>query len=137
MDDPRSEDSFSIALEFESGASGVIQGSYHGPDGVFDDRIEVQASEGMAEVLGCEAFFEGDLRGDTQLRTRIGGRWLDDPATDSWDASVRRSVSAILASFAAGEQPEVGLVEGRQTVALIEAAYRSADERRTISMEEM
>ncbi len=137
MDSPRSEDSFSLSLVFESGATGVIQGSYHGPDGVFDDRIEIQASTGMAEVRGCEAFFEGDLTGDTQLRTRIGGRWLDDPVADSWDDSVRRSVSAILASFALGEDPEVGIEAGRQTVALIEAAYRSAEEGRTISLDEV
>ena len=137
MDRPRSEDSFSIALEFESGASGVIQGSYHGPDGVFDDRIEIQASDGMAEVLGCEAFFEGDLSGDTQLRTRVGGRWLDDPVSDAWDESVRRSVSAILASFAKGEDPEIGIAEGRQTVALIEAAYRSAEQGHTVRMDEV
>lgn len=137
MDNPRSEDSFSIALGFESGATGVIQGSYHGPDGMFDDRIEIQASEGMAEVLGCEAFFEGDLTGDTQLRARIGGRWLDDPVSDAWDESVRRSVGAILASFAAGEDPEVGMEEGRNTVAVIEAAYRSAEDGRTVALEDL
>ncbi len=137
MDRPRSEDSFAITLGFESGATGVIQGSYHGPDGVFDDRIEVQASGGMAEVLGCEAFFEGDLTGDTRLRTRMGGQWHDDPATGAWDESVRLSVISILASFAAGEVPEVGIEQGRAAVALIEAAYRSAEQGRTISMEEM
>jgi UDP-N-acetylglucosamine 3-dehydrogenase len=137
MDRPRAEDSFTIALEFESGATGVIQGSYHGPDGVFDDRIEVQGTAGMAEVLGCEAFFEGDLTGDTQLRTRIEGRWLDDPVSDSWDDSVRRSVSEILASFSAGEDPEVSLAEATRTVALIETAYRSAEQGRTIPMEEV
>jgi UDP-N-acetylglucosamine 3-dehydrogenase len=128
MDRPRSEDSFAIVLDFGSGATGVIQGSYHGPDGVFDDRIEVQASAGMAEVLGCEAFFEGDLTGETRLRTRVDGSWTDDPVTDTWDASVRRSVSAILGSLACGEDPEVGLAEATATVEVIEAAYRSAEQ---------
>ena len=137
MDRPRSEDSFAITLDFESGSRGVIQGSYHGPDGVFDDRIEVQASEGMAEVLGCEAFFEGDLIGDTRLRARLNGAWVDDPVTDSWDDSVKRSVSAILASLAAGEDPEVGLAEATATVALIEAAYRSAEEGRKVRVDEL
>lgn len=137
MDRPRHEDSFAIALGFESGATGVIQGSYHGPDGVFDDRIEVQASGGMAEVLGCEAFFEGDRTGDIRLRTRIDGKWRDDPVSGGWDESVRQSVSAVLASLAAGEDPEVGIEEGRETLALIEASYRSAEEGRTIRMEEL
>jgi predicted dehydrogenase len=134
MDRPRAEDSFAITLEYESGATGVIQGSYHGPDGVFDDAIGIQASEGMAEVLGCEAFFEGDLRGDVQLRTRIGGEWRDEPVTDSWDNSVRSSVKAILESLAAGEEPEISVAEGRETVAIIEAAYRSAEEGRRVEM---
>ena len=137
MDNPRSEDSFEISLEFESGAGGVVQGSYHGPEGVFDDRIEVQAGEGMAEVLGCEAFLEGDLEGDVQLRTRLDEAWSDDPVSDSWDNSVRRSVEAILSAFAAGEEPETGLAQGRETVAVIEAAYRSAEQGKTIRLEDL
>src|SRR5690606_38004450 len=50
MDGPRAEDSFAITLELESGATGVIQGGYHGPDGVFDDRIEIQATGAMVEI---------------------------------------------------------------------------------------
>jgi len=137
MDDPRSEDSFSLLLEFEGGAKGVVQGSYHGPQGVFDDRIEVQASEGMAEVLGCEAFFEGDLEGDVQLRARIGGEWLDQEAVGSWDRSVIDSVGSILTSFSRGEDPEVDAAAGRDAVALIEAAYLSAEQGRRVALAEL
>lgn len=137
MDSPRSEDSFVLTLQFESGATGVIQGGYHGPDGVFDDRIDVQASKGMAEMLGCEAFFEGDLKGDVRLRIRLDGTWSDDPVIDHWDASVIASVQAILADFAAGRDPEVGLVEGRSVVAVVEAAYRSAETGKTIRISDL
>ncbi len=136
MDRPRAEDSFTLLLEFTSGATGVIQAGYHGPDGVFDDRLDIQGSEGMAEVLGCEAFFEGDLRGPVQLRTRLDGRWADDPATGAWDRSVRDSVNAVLAAFARGEEPPTGLAAGRDAVRLIEAAYRSAEENRKVKLEE-
>jgi UDP-N-acetylglucosamine 3-dehydrogenase len=137
MDAPRSEDSFVLTLVFASGAIGVIQGAYNGPDGIFDDRIEVHASNGMAEVPGCEAFFEGDLTGETMLRARIDGRWTDRPVEDSWDGSVVRSVQSILASLADRQDPEVGLEQGRETVAIIEAAYRSAEQGRTVSMDEL
>jgi len=137
MDDPRSEDSFSLLLEFESGAKGVIQGSYHGPEGVFDDRIEIQASEGVAEALGCEAFFEGDLEGDVQLRARVGGNWVDEKAVGSWDRSVIDSVLSILDSFAKGEDPEVDAVAGRDTIALVEAAYLSAEQDRRVALAEL
>jgi UDP-N-acetylglucosamine 3-dehydrogenase len=137
MDDPRSEDAFVITLEFESGALGVIQGGYHGPEGVFDDRIEIQGSDGMAEVLGCEAFFEGDLEGELRLRTRIDGIWSDDPVRGTWDESVVASVQATLGDLAAGREPEVGLVEGRSAVAVVEAAYRSAETGKTISISDL
>ncbi len=137
MDSPRREDSFVLDLEFESGARGVIQGGYHGPDGVFDDRIDIQASRGMAEMLGCEAFFEGDLEGEVRLRTRLDGVWADDPVIDHWDRSVISSVRASLADLAAGRDPEVGLDAGRSAVAVIEAAYRSAETGRRIRISEL
>lgn len=137
MDKPRSEDAFAIALEFESGSLGVIQGGYHGPDGVFDDRIEVQASKAMAEILGCEAFFEGDLEGEVRLRYRIDGQWSDDSVTGDWDESVIASVRALLADLEAGRDPEVGLAEGRSAVAVVEAAYRSAETGRTVAISEL
>lgn len=137
MDDPRSEDSFSLMLEFEGGAKGVIQGSYHGPEGVFDDRIEVQASNGMAEVLGCEAFFEGDLEGDVQLRARIDGQWLDQEAVGSWDRSVVDSVAAIIDAFHEGRDPEVDATAGREAVAVVEAAYLSAEQGRRVALTEL
>ncbi|MBN8866405.1 MAG: Gfo/Idh/MocA family oxidoreductase [Solirubrobacterales bacterium] len=137
MDNPRSEDAFVLTFEFESGALGVIQGGYHGPEGVFDDRIEIQASDGMAEVLGCEAFFEGDLEGDLRLRVRLDGSWSDDPVTGQWDESVIASVQAVLSDLAAGREPEVGLVEGRSAVAVVEAAYRSAETGKTIRMSDL
>ncbi len=137
MDNPRSEDSFVLTLEFESGSIGVIQGGYHGPDGVFDDRIEIQGSDGMAEVLGCEAFFEGDLTGDTRLRARLGGAWSDDPVTGNWDESVVASVQACLDDLAAGREPETGLAAGRSTVAVVEAAYRSAETGKPIRISDL
>ena len=126
MDDPGAEDRFLVGLEFASGALGVIDGAYHGPPGVFDDRVEVFGDGGMAEVLGCEAFFEGYLDEGTQLRVRDGGRWRDEQVRDSWDASVARSVGAIVAALDAGASPRVDGAAGREAVALVDAAYRSA-----------
>ncbi len=84
-------------------------------------------AEGAAEVSGCEAFFEGDLRGVPQLRVKSGGAWREEEVEGSWDASVADSVRASLVAIGAGEEPPVGLGAARETVALIEAAYRSAE----------
>ena len=137
MDSPRAEDAFAITLEFEQGALGVIQGGYHGPDGVFDDRIEIQASKAMVEVLGCEAFFEGDLTGDLRLRYRLDGEWKDDEVTGQWDESVTGSVQAILEDLEAGRDPRNGLEAGRSAVAVVEAAYRSAESGRKVHLSEL
>ena len=137
MDRPRDEESFSVTLEFASGAMGVAQGSYHCPEGTFDDRLDVVGSDGLAAVAGCEAFFEGDLRGVAPLRTRLGGAWADDPVGGSWADSVRDSVQQSLLALERGEEPPVGATAGRETVALIEAAYRSAECRERVLVEEL
>jgi UDP-N-acetylglucosamine 3-dehydrogenase len=137
MDNPRAEDAFAITLEFEQGALGVIQGGYHGPDGVFDDRIEIQASKAMVEVLGCEAFFEGDLTGDLRLRYRVEGEWEEDGVTGQWDESVIGSVRAILEDLEDGRDPRNGLDAGRSAVAVAEAAYRSAEAGRKVHLSEL
>jgi len=137
MDAPRAEERFEVVLEHDSGAIAVIQGSYFGPAGTFDDRIDAVGSAGAATVAGCEAYIEGDLRDEPQLRVRRDGRWSDEPIADGWDRSVERSVHAALAAFAAGEAPTVGATAGRETVAIIEAAYRSAESGRRIVIDEV
>jgi UDP-N-acetylglucosamine 3-dehydrogenase len=127
MDSPRAEDAFVVTLEFESGAIGVIDAAYHGPQGVFDDRIEVFCDDGLAEVAGCEAFFEGYLSEGPKLRVFTDGRWRDDPVDGSWDASVSASVHSMVRSLARGERPVVDAVDGKETVAIVEAAYRAAE----------
>ena len=128
MDTPRAEESFTVTVEFASGATGVIQASYYAPGGVFDDRIDVVGTEGVASVAGCEAYFEGDLRDEPQLRVRIEGEWREEPVSDSWEASLQTSVGQALQAFATGGTPEVDATAARETVALIEAAYRSAED---------
>lgn len=137
MDEPRAERRFAICLGFESGASGVIQGAFHAPDGVFDDAITVVGEDGIAEVAGCEAFFEGDLRDVPPLRLRLRGKWVEESPEGDWAASVRDSVQSILAAFAAGERPYADGAAGRATVAVIEAAYRAAETGAEVALAEL
>ena len=46
MDVPRAEEAFTVWLEFATGATGVIQGSYFAPGGVFDDRVDAVGTAG-------------------------------------------------------------------------------------------
>ena len=127
MDAPRAEESFAVTFEFTSGATGVIQACYYAPSGIFDDRIDVVGAEGIASVAGCEAYFEGDLRDEPQLRVRINGEWRDEPVADSWESSLQASVRQALFALASGGSPAVDATAGRETVALIDAAYRAAE----------
>lgn len=137
MDAPRAEERFEVTLEHAGGAASVVQGSYFGPAGTFDDRIDAVGSAGAATVAGCEAYFEGDLRDEPQLRIRRDGTWSDEPVADSWDRSVERSVHDALAALAAGRPPTVGATAARATVAVIEAAYRSAESGRRVLVDEV
>ena len=134
VDRSGSEDGFVVVIEFASGATGVIDGTYHCPPGVFDDRIEIAGTGALLEIAGLEAYFEGFADpGTPQLRVFRDGGWSADPVHDTWDASVRRSVQGFVAAIAAGQRPPVTDEDGRAAVSIIEAAYTSAREGRRIT----
>ncbi len=137
MDRPRAEERFEIALEHAGGAVALVQGSYFGPAGTFDDRVDAVGTDGAAVIAGCEAYFEGDLRDEPQLRVRRDGEWRVEDAVDAWDASVARSVHEALAAFAAGRPAPVAATAARATVAIIEAAYRSAERGERVALGEV
>ncbi|MFT3865180.1 MAG: Gfo/Idh/MocA family oxidoreductase [Solirubrobacterales bacterium] len=134
MDRPRAERAFTVTFEFETGALGVAQGTYHGPAGVFDDSLGLVGTAGMASVAGCEAFSEGDIRDVPPLRTRLDGVWSDDPAAGTWEESVRASVQESLTALAAGIKPPVDGASAQEIVALIEAAYRASESGATVTL---
>ena len=134
VDRSGSEEGFVVVLEFASGATGVIDGTYHCPPGVFDDRVEVAGTDALLEIAGLEAYFEGFADpAIPQLRIYRDGAWSADPVHDTWDASVRRSVQGFIAAVAAGRRPPVAAEDGRAAVSIIEAAYTSAREGRRIT----
>ncbi|MFQ5517542.1 MAG: Gfo/Idh/MocA family protein [Acidimicrobiia bacterium] len=125
MDRPRSEDTYTVVLEFAGGAIGTIDATYYGPEGLFDDRIEVVGTAAIAEVAGCEARFEGFAPGPA-MRLWRDGEWTPHETADTWDMTVSRSVAAFFAAIDAGRPPPVDADAGRRTVRIIESAYQSA-----------
>lgn len=134
MDAPGEEDRLSVTLRFASGALGTIDAAYHGPEGVFDDRVEVFAARGLAEVAGCEAYFEGFATDGPRLRVWRDGGWHGHRAEGSWQQSVRDSVHAALRALDGDGAPPVDGGAGRDCVALIEAAYESARSGRVVEL---
>jgi UDP-N-acetylglucosamine 3-dehydrogenase len=133
MDRPRGEDLYSILFEFESGAIGTIDATYHGPAGLFDDQIEVVGTQAIARVTGCEALFEGFADGPP-LRLWRGGTWTDHESTDDWAGSVKASVDAFCAAIADGKEPPITGTDGLRVMQVIEAVYESAETGRRIGI---
>jgi UDP-N-acetylglucosamine 3-dehydrogenase len=126
MDRPRAEDRFSLVVEFESGAIGTVDATYHGPEGMFDDQVEVVGTSGAARVAGCEALFEG-FSSEPPISVWRNGAWDHTSSQDDWVSSVSNSIEAFLAAVEAGVSPPVSGGDGRRTVSLIQAAYESAE----------
>ena len=133
MDQPGGEDLYSIILEFESGAIGTIDATYHGPPGLFDDQIEVVGTEAIARVTGCEALFEGFAVGPA-LRIWRDGAWTELTSKDNWAESVKKSVDLFCSAVAGETEPLVTGTDGRRIMEVIEAAYESAETGRRIEM---
>ena len=131
MDSPKRETSYTLVMEFASGAIGTIDATYCGPEGLFDDRVEVVGTDALVEAIGCEALFEGFASGP-DLRVWRNGAWKYYETSDTWDASVTRSVSSFFDAVAREEQPPVDGNLGRQVLKIIEAAYISATEGRRV-----
>ena len=131
MDSPKHETSYTLIMEFASGAIGTIDATYCGPEGLFDDRVEVVGTDALVEAIGCEALFEGFASGP-DLRVWRNGAWKYYETSDTWDASVKRSVSSFFDAVAREEQPPVDGNLGRQVLQIIEAAYISATEGRRV-----
>lgn len=134
MDRPGGEDLYSILLEFESGAIGTIDATYHGPPGLFDDQIEVVGTEAIAHVTGCEALFEGFAAGSA-LRVWRDGTWTEHDSANDWAGSVKASVDAFCSAVIHGEEPPVTGADGRRIVSIIEAVYVSAREGRRVEID--
>jgi len=134
MDRPGAEDLYSIVLEFESGAIGTIDATYHGPEGLFDDQIEVVGTEAIAHVTGCEGLFEGFAEGSA-LRVWRAGTWTEHDSRSDWAGSVKESVDAFCAAVDDGVDPPVSGADGRRIMQIIEAGYASAREGRRIAVD--
>lgn len=117
------EDIAVIGLRFANGALGVIDASYHGPPGMFDDAIEITCTRGALYMSGCEAEFEG-FRTGPALR-RYDGSWHDEKVPPgNWADSVDASVAAFVTAVTAAEIPPVTLNEGRRVLEVIESIHQ-------------
>lgn len=112
-----------ITLKFESGAWGVIEVSKDGPEGFFEDEIEVVGTEAVLRLSGLESHLD---ERDHFLEYR-DQRWNRQSMTpDSWAETVQRSVRDFLDSVAKGAPAPVSGKDALATMQLLHQIYDSA-----------
>ena len=116
------EDSASVQLEFGSGAIGVLV--LQNSSGLPDDSVQIIGTDGTLIVNGVEL---QAMRGPALMHySKKDEHWSIPPAEWSWEKSFAgfwRHVAEVLLD---GVSPMLTGVDGRDTIATVEAAYRSA-----------
>jgi predicted dehydrogenase len=115
-----------VWMEFESGARGLLEGSYWGPTGMFDDGIEVVGGDGVLRLGGLEAITWG-YRSDAPMEMYRNREWkpVNVDFVD-WEETVILSVKAFLKALDQGNKVPATGEDGRENVRLIQAAYDNA-----------
>lgn len=134
------EDTAVAAVEFASGAFGVIEGTTAIFPG-FLKRIELSGTKGSV-ILEEESLkswkFDPEQPGDLQIHERhaqgnASGGGAADPAAISSEGH-RRQLEAFVAALQAGREPEPSAEEARKAVEIVLAVYRSADTGRKVRL---
>jgi UDP-N-acetyl-2-amino-2-deoxyglucuronate dehydrogenase len=134
------EDTAVAALRFASGALGVIEASTAAFP-VYLKRIEISGSEGSAaleeEDITRWDFAKSQRRDDAireqMLRRRSTGGGAADPAAIGHHGHARQFAD-VLKAIRTGGEPEVDGPEGRRSVEIILAIYKSAESGRPVAL---
>jgi UDP-N-acetyl-2-amino-2-deoxyglucuronate dehydrogenase len=127
------EDLACAMLEFENGALGVIEGSTAIWPG-HPARVEIHGTEGSAILEDGELTyweFKKAKKSDESIRARFGreaalGSGAGDPLSNLKSEGHRRNIQDFVKAIQEDREPYVSGAEGRRSVALIEAIYKSA-----------
>ncbi len=135
------EDSSTVMLRMESGAQCVVQSNFNIPDDAAKWRIEVFGDQGrlvgegiIGQVDGgtLDAMFLGEQGGyDAKQDKKDGDR---QEITVEFGDAYAREISSFSNSVLTGAPLEVPAEEAVQVQRVMEAAYRSNDERMTVAL---
>jgi len=126
------EDTAVAILRFASGALGVIEAATTAYPGLLK-RIEIHGNRGSARVEQDEITlweFQDQLPGDTEIAAKLASRTssnsgASDPRGIGHEGH-RQQLADFLAAIDAGKPASVDGQEGRKSVEIIRAIYRSA-----------
>lgn len=134
------EDTLVAILTFENGALGTIECSTATYPGSFK-RLEIIGTEGTAIVEENDLLtwqFAGEHEEDAAVRERYAGEQISkggvaDPAAISFIGH-QRQIEDFLAAIDSGREPAINAVEGRKSVEIIEAIYKSVKTGETVAL---
>jgi UDP-N-acetyl-2-amino-2-deoxyglucuronate dehydrogenase len=125
------EDCALATVRFASGALGTITATTSVVPG-FAQRLEISGTEGSAVIEDGVLVYQG-FRDGRELATAAAGAGAAASATDLGVAAHAAQLADLLAAIDAGRAPSVTAADGRATLALVDAVYRSARDGRPVT----
>lgn len=134
------EDTLVAILHFESGALGTIECTTAAHPGSFK-RLEIIGTEGTAIVEENDLLtwqFAEEEPDDTAVREQFGGKQISkggvaDPAAISFIGH-QKQIEDFLGAIESGKEPVINGIEGRKSVEIIEAIYKSVKSGDTVKI---
>ena len=119
------EDTMAAMLEFATGALGVFEAATSVYPG-YPRRVEVTGTRGTA-VLEGDTLVTLDLRGSPAAQAKDAAPTVSESTPVVADASAhQRILEDFIEAFETNRAPACDVREGRKSVAIVEAVYRSA-----------
>ncbi len=134
------EDTAAAVLTFKSGALGVIEGTTSSFPGFFK-RIEVSGTEGSA-ILEEESLkfwnFKNETAEDEAIREKYSslitsGGGASDPKAIGYHGH-KKVFEDVIEAILTGREPLISGEEAMKSVRIIEAIYKSSDEKRIVKL---
>ena len=112
-----------VVLRFQSGAIAVIEANQNGPEGSFNDEVEVVGDDATLYSPGIEALNLGYRQGPP-LRCYRNRAWATvDVPQDDWTGSVRKSIANFVHAVYNGTPPRVTGRDALDTLRLLHQIY--------------
>jgi len=136
------EDSSAVLVRFENGAQGIIDNYYNLPDAAAQNVLELHGTGGSILAQGTIGQSPGGtMRSILQPQAAYDASQKREPAAVSQEYQLQgpgiygQMVEEFCCCIRDDIEPLVGPVQGRHSVKLVEAIYRSACEKRVVEVD--
>ncbi|HXI17577.1 MAG TPA: Gfo/Idh/MocA family oxidoreductase [Chloroflexota bacterium] len=126
--DMTAEDTAVAIYRFESGALAEMTGTFGLPIGPHEHRITFYGPDGFVEISSARGI---NALSEKRYGDRSQHALLEDP---EWGTGFRRLWTDYAHGFAEGTPTRVTAEDGKRAVEMILGAYKSAEERRTVTL---